>query len=158
MSKINIADEFFLHQASLTKFLIKIVRNKEIASELMQDTFLKAYEKIDQFNGESTFKSWLYAIGRNEALNYLRKNKVIARHLDTNDASYNHNEETSLLIASVKEHIEALPTIQRNTMKLSIDSKDYSLVDIALMNKQPYDTVKANYRHALLKLKDTLNT
>ena len=53
-----------------------ITQNREDAEDITQDAFLKAYEKIDQFQGNSKFSTWLVRIAVNESLMRLRKRKT----------------------------------------------------------------------------------
>src|SRR5512141_1823608 len=53
-----------------------ITQNREDAEDVMQDAFLKAYEKLDQFQGNSKFYTWLVRITVNESLMRLRKRRT----------------------------------------------------------------------------------
>jgi RNA polymerase sigma-70 factor (ECF subfamily) len=53
-----------------------ITQNREDAEDAMQDAFLKAYEKLDQFQGNSKFYTWLVRIAVNESLMRLRKRRT----------------------------------------------------------------------------------
>ena len=53
-----------------------IVKNDSVAMDVVQESHIKAFSKLDSYNGGSSFVSWLHAITRNEALMYLRKHKV----------------------------------------------------------------------------------
>lgn len=53
-----------------------ITRNDEDAEDVLQDAFLKAYEHLDRFEGNSKFYTWLVRIAVNEALMKLRKRKT----------------------------------------------------------------------------------
>ena len=53
----------------------RIVKTREEAEEVAQDTFIKAYESLSKYRGESKFSSWLYSIAYRKALDSLRKNK-----------------------------------------------------------------------------------
>ena len=64
----------------LILYLNGIVNNISIAEELMEDTFYKIITKKPKFNAKYSFKTWLYTIGRNVAIDYLRHNSKI---LDT---------------------------------------------------------------------------
>ena len=64
------------YNESLTLFLYGFVHNMEDAEELMMDAFAVAASGTSRFNGKSSFKTWLYAIGRNLALKHLRKHHV----------------------------------------------------------------------------------
>tara|TARA_R110000772_G_scaffold75133_7_gene163234 strand:+ start:1656 stop:2243 length:588 start_codon:yes stop_codon:yes gene_type:complete len=53
----------------------RIMKVREEAEEVAQDSFIKAYESLNSFRGESKFSSWLYSIAYRKALDALRKNK-----------------------------------------------------------------------------------
>lgn len=61
------------YKDGLILYLNSFVENIHIAEDLTEDTFVKLIAKRPRFFGKSTFKTWLYAIGRNVALDYLRK-------------------------------------------------------------------------------------
>ena len=62
------------HKDGLMLYLNSFVANIHIAEDLTEDTFVKLIANRPRFSGKSTFKTWLCAIGRNVALDYLRKN------------------------------------------------------------------------------------
>src|SRR5919197_2244857 len=53
-----------------------ITQNREDAEDVVQDAFLKAYENLDQFQGNSKFYTWLVRIAVNESLMKLRRRKT----------------------------------------------------------------------------------
>ena len=61
------------YKDGLIFYLNGIVCNIHTAEELAEDTFVKIITKKPKFKGKSSFKTWLYAIGRNVALNYIKK-------------------------------------------------------------------------------------
>ena len=65
------------HRESLILFLLGYVRNAEDAEELMMDAFAVAASGTAFFSGRSSFKTWLFAIGRNKARSFLRKKRGI---------------------------------------------------------------------------------
>ena len=62
------------HKDGLMLYLNSFVQNIHLAEDLTEDTFVKLIARQPRFSGKSTFKTWLYAIGRNVALDFLRKN------------------------------------------------------------------------------------
>ena len=62
------------HKDGLMFYLNSFVQNIHLAEDLTEDTFVKLIARRPRFSGKSTFKTWLYAIGRNVALDFLRKN------------------------------------------------------------------------------------
>ena len=61
------------HKDGLMLYLNSFVQNIHLAEDLTEDTFVKLIARRPRFSGKSTFKTWLYSIGRNVALDYLRK-------------------------------------------------------------------------------------
>ena len=58
----------------LILYLNGVVNNISVAEELMEETFFKIITKKPRFNAKYSFKTWLYTIGRNVAIDYLRHN------------------------------------------------------------------------------------
>ena len=56
-------------------FLMRIIRNREIAEELTQETFYQAYKSFHKYNGNCELFTWLCAIAKNVYLKYLKKQK-----------------------------------------------------------------------------------
>lgn len=65
------------YRDGLLLYLNGIVQNITIAEELTEDVFVKLVMKRPRFSAESSFKTWLYAIGRNLAISYIRRQKHI---------------------------------------------------------------------------------
>lgn len=53
------------HQDKVFGLVLRIVRDRELAEEITQDTFLKAFRGLDRFRGEARFSTWLYRIAVN---------------------------------------------------------------------------------------------
>ena len=60
------------YKNGLTLYLNSIVGNIFTAEELMEETFFRLIAKRPRFSGKSSFKTFLYAIGRNAAVDYIR--------------------------------------------------------------------------------------
>jgi RNA polymerase sigma-70 factor, ECF subfamily len=54
---------------------IRIVKNREEAEEISQDVFVKAFEKLESFKGESKFSTWIYKIAYYASLDVIKRNK-----------------------------------------------------------------------------------
>ncbi len=78
----------------LSLYLNSIVKNICEAEEIMQETFVKLAVKKPKFNGKSSFKTWLYAIARNQAFSYLRER---SRYTDNSiDEAFQLSDETDI--------------------------------------------------------------
>ena len=71
---------------------MKIVKNREDAEEVAQDSFLKAYQKLEGFKGQSKFSTWLYTIVYRSALTKVRKKKLETSDIDSYVID-NHKED-----------------------------------------------------------------
>ncbi len=56
----------------------RITKNHEISNDVLQNVWIKVWQHLDQFQGDSAFFTWIYRIARNEALNTIKKEQ---RHL-----------------------------------------------------------------------------
>lgn len=54
---------------------IRMLKNREEAEEVSQDTFIKVYKSLDKFKGDSKFSTWIYKVAYNNCLDRLKKNK-----------------------------------------------------------------------------------
>lgn len=54
---------------------LKMVKNREEAEEVAQDTFIKVYRSLNQFKGDSKFSTWVYKVAYNTCLDRLKKHK-----------------------------------------------------------------------------------
>ncbi|HZL08472.1 MAG TPA: RNA polymerase sigma factor [Prolixibacteraceae bacterium] len=64
------------YQKLVYTLALKLLKKPEDAEELAQDTFVKAYQKIDSYEGKSKFSTWLYSITYNACISELRKRRV----------------------------------------------------------------------------------
>lgn len=54
---------------------LRMLKNREEAEEVSQDTFIKAYKSLSKFKGDSKFSTWIYKVAYNTCLDRLKKNK-----------------------------------------------------------------------------------
>lgn len=134
-----------------------IVLTHEDANDVLQNTFMKAWKSIDEFQGKSKIYTWLFRIAINESLDFIRKKKVqsetsvdvspgVANQLmadDYFDGDYAH--------ALLHEAIAMLPDVQRTvfTLKYFEDMK-YSEISKILGTSE--GALKASYHIAVQKV------
>jgi RNA polymerase sigma-70 factor (ECF subfamily) len=63
------------YERKIFRLALHITQNREDAEDVLQESFLKAYEHLDQFQGQSKFYTWIVRIAVNQALMKLRKRK-----------------------------------------------------------------------------------
>jgi RNA polymerase sigma-70 factor (TIGR02943 family) len=73
MSQLNATRWVNDYGDMLYRFALPRVNNREVAKDLVQDTFLAAWRNHDQFKGEASEKNWLFTILRNKIIDHFRK-------------------------------------------------------------------------------------
>lgn len=91
---------------------LKMVKNREEAEEVAQDTFIKIYSSLTKFKGESKFSTWIYKIAYNTCLDRLKKNKKEDLNISIDDFS-SHLIKTMDNALSALEENERKQTIQK---------------------------------------------
>lgn len=79
------------YQDRLYNTVYRLVDNADDAQDVVQETFLNAYQSLDSFKGDSLFFTWLYRIAVNTAISLKRKHKV-ALSIDAGRNGDSHNE------------------------------------------------------------------
>lgn len=106
------------YKDGLILYLNSYVNNVFIAEELTEDTFFRLITKKPKYSSKSTFKSWLYAIGRNVAIDYIRHNsKTLSIPIE--DMETYLSEEQSLEQSYIKEERKVI--VHKALSELSTD-------------------------------------
>lgn len=146
------------HQQSLLRLCMRFTSSQDLAEDIVQDTFVKAYRKLSTFEGRSSFKSWLFQIAINTAKNKLRATRDTV-NIDNVQISIGglttEGLEREGLRTMIREFVDELPEKQKMALTLRIYD-DLSFKEIAEIMECPYDTAKANYRHGLMSIKKNL--
>lgn len=74
-SKSSFGELVTRYERRLIRVILQFVKNIELAEDLAQETFIKAYERLEQFDPARRFGPWLFRIGVNQTLDYLRRRK-----------------------------------------------------------------------------------
>ena len=68
------------YRGMLMNRIYRIVRHQEDAEDVLQETYLKAYQHLHTFRGACSFSTWLVAIGTNMSLMLLRRRKILRKN------------------------------------------------------------------------------
>ena len=71
-----------VHSDKIYRLALKMLANTQDAEDVMQETFIKAYNNIEGFEGRSKITTWLYRIAMNETLMLIRKRKGLLTNID----------------------------------------------------------------------------
>ena len=70
------------YSGQIYRLALKMLQNPQDAEDILQETFIKAYNALSNFEGRSSLSTWLYRIATNEALMFLRKKRPIQVSVD----------------------------------------------------------------------------
>lgn len=138
---------------------LKFFRNHEDAKDFLQDAFVRAYQKLGQYRGDSRFYSWLMRVAYSVGLNMLRSRKETS---DVDDLPLAHPgptpEEEDLgkrAQAIVQESVAGLPARYRTCVELFFYF-GLSYPEISEMTGYPVNTIKSHVFRAKKLLRDRL--
>lgn len=144
------------YELPLLRLVSKYVKDVELARDIVQESFFKIYKSLDRYQGRCSFKNWVYKVTLNTAHNKMRSRRI-HENIDNTVISIASEVETNLMSKEVRrmltEVVDALPERQRESVRLRV-FQDMSFKQVADVMNCPYDTAKANYRHAMIKIKD----
>lgn len=132
----------------------------DLAAELTQEAFVRAYANLDQFAGASSFYTWIWRLARNRALDLLARKRP--RNLDLEplgavaaDAGPGAAMEDAEQRDAVRRALDELPTDQREILLLrEFEGLDYAQIAEAL--DVPEGTVKSRLNRARAALRERL--
>jgi RNA polymerase sigma factor (sigma-70 family) len=123
-----------LYFKAMYNISLSIVNNSMEAEDIMQESFLAAFEEIGKYSGTVSFGAWLKGIVRNRSINSLRRNTKMMfeniEHVSENETVLaevqNHIEEPDMTMIRVLEIIRHLPAKARNIFSLYfLEGYDY---------------------------------
>jgi RNA polymerase sigma-70 factor (ECF subfamily) len=114
---------FEAYKDRLFGLVLSMVRHQEQAEDLTQEIFVKAYFALPSFAGDSAFYTWLFRIGSNHCLDYLRKRKLPEISLDDTTDEDETISRVQNLEAPAAEHPDAQVEGESEVLKV-LDSLD----------------------------------
>lgn len=141
------------------RLIYRLVGNDELAAEYTQDTFVRVFQRLGQFRGESAFSTWVHAVAMSSALTGMRRVKRLrAREAELGEAdmvSAPSPEGDPHLRKRLQEELERLPERLR-TMVVLHDVEGFTHREIAVMVGIPEGTSKARLSEARTRLREAL--
>jgi len=160
------------NQKNVYNLALKMTRNEEDALDVSQEAFIKAYQQLANFRGESRFSVWLYRLTYNLSIDFIRKSKpdsnIISLSFEDDDSGAAHLEipdlrnlpEDSAIRSETRkiitESIDNLPPKHREVLVMR-EITDMSYDDIAKTLHVSVGTVKSRLARARLKLAEILH-
>lgn len=155
------ASLFRKYYEPLYQFAGRFVKDAQTAESIVQDVFVKIWEKREEWNVQHNVKSYLYTSVKNHSLNHLKRERVLismSESTDHQDDLVSSPEKAlieSEMIEAVQEAIEKLPQQCRRIYRMKrYDDLTYS--EIAEVLNISINTVKTQMRRALKSLHKSL--
>lgn len=149
---------FKRYRESIFQLYVQRTGNRDDADDLLQETFVKVYLKLDSYNSDYTFGQWVYTIARNTFIDYTRKRRddvsvdsipggyssiVPSAATPTPEESYINNQQRT----QIEQYMAQMTPRYRRLIELRF-FKDYSYEEIAKELVLPLGTVKTQIHRA----------
>lgn len=153
------------HLKPVFNFVFQFVKDKNAAEDVAQETFVKAWKNLHRFDRDKKFKTWLFAIAKNTAFDYLKKKKTIPFSVFADKDGNNPMEETrdqeiwpdeilerKNLAQELDKKLKQIPEKYRIILLMRY-KEDFSLLEIAAILDKPYNTIKSCHGRAIFQLR-----
>lgn len=147
------------YQSRLYWHIRRLIVDHDLAQDVLQDTFIKAYQNFHQFKQDSQLYTWLYRIATNESLQQLNKLKKMQKSDEGSDyhlqnlVAENVSAEADEIQILLQKAIQSLPEKQKLVFTLRYyDDLPYEV--ISKIVDMSVGTLKTNYHYAKQKVED----
>lgn len=151
------------YQKPLYSHIRNIVLNHDDADDVLQNTFIKVFQNLKNFKGESKLFSWMYRIATNEAITFLnqkaKKNNTTSEELQSKIVdnlkadSYFDGDEIQF---KLQKAIANLPEKQQLVFKMKY-FEEIKYEDMSEILGTSVGALKASYHHAVKKIEEFMN-
>ncbi len=146
------------YQKPLYSFVVRMVADRNVADDVVQVAFLRAYKALRTFRGDASFKTWLHQIALNECRSRARRQQ---RHQevaldDVSEAalpSVSNAGEDAVQRRGLRRFVDRLPAKQKAVLELRVYG-DLPFREIARMEGMSEGAAKVNFHHAVKKLRE----
>jgi len=118
---------FERYKRMLFGFFYRVIGNKEVSEDLVQNVFIRILRFKNQFRGEGKFTTWMYRIARNEIADYFKKEKKFGYKEDINNLSEKIDGDPLAGQRSLKE--EQLQLLNYALQKLSVENRELIIMN-----------------------------
>ncbi|MCM1028150.1 MAG: sigma-70 family RNA polymerase sigma factor [Pseudoflavonifractor sp.] len=154
------------HQQRVFSHIMSLVKNRDVANDIFQDTFVRAITVIKQglYNEEGKFGAWIYRIAHNMAIDHHRNNKEsetlsvddtdtdLLNRRDLSDGSAEDNLIAEQTADEMVGLVDILPDNQREIVNMRVYG-DMSFKDIAKATNVSINTALGRMRYAVLNMR-----
>ena len=99
---------FKVHSRKMMSICMRYANGREQAQDILQDGFVKVFQKMDHFRGDGPLGGWIARTMVNTALDHIRRNKPYDHSVDLSDAEHLHAEDEQVLSGMTTDEIMGL--------------------------------------------------
>ncbi len=156
------------HQRKIFSYILIIVKNKHLAEDIFQDTFIKVINTLRSgaYNEEGKFLPWVMRIAHNLVIDYFRKSKRMPVHENSEEYDifetlnmFENTVEDKMVVnqihSDIKKLIEYLPEEQKKVLVMR-HYRNMSFKDIAEQTDVSINTALGRMRYALINLRKVI--
>lgn len=154
------------HQDRIFTYILRIIKNEDVANDIFQETFVKAILTIKQgrYSHNGKFPAWISRIAHNLIIDYYRQEKSenlqstdiqevdILNRKELCEATIEDEICTEQIRSDVKELVELLPPLQREVLKMRF-YQNLSFKEIADLTNVSINTALGRMRYAIINLR-----
>lgn len=155
------------HGRSIYKYILSLVKHKELAEDIYQEVLLSAYLAYPSIKEQSKYKGWFFTIAINKCRDYWRKENKSKQFWKEGVYSYSASFEPSVIpeeevlhkfsAEQMAEKVNLLPEIYRYPIYLYY-YQNFSLIEIATKSNLPMSTVKTRMKRAKERLRPKMQS
>jgi RNA polymerase sigma-70 factor (ECF subfamily) len=135
------------YEEKLLRYVLYITHDAVLAEDIVQDTFIKAYQNLQSYNSKYSFSSWIYRIAHNGAMDSFRRARHLAKEVEIDSLEHTSDEmsivqsiDRKILHDDVRECLEGLEAKYREVLMLQY-YENMRFSDIADVLHVPVSTV-----------------
>jgi len=146
------------------RFVFSYVKNQQAAEDVTQEVFVKVWRNAKKIDKNKSFKSWLYAVAKNSALDYLKKKQSVPFsrfEVDSKNILAEKLADPARLPDQMAQHAESSVILSRAIAKLSEKYRQvmtlyyyqyFNFREIAEILDEPINTIKSRHRRGVVML------
>ena len=155
----------------LYNFIFQLVRDKETTNDITQDVFVKIWKNMSSYDSQKKFSTWIFAIAKNTAFDFLKKKKTIPFADFENESGENflefiedesvpYSNELLQIIDEKKDVADFLGSLspQMKIILLLHHSYGFSLAEISEIMGHSRNTIKSKYRRAIIFFREQISS
>lgn len=153
-------EQFISHvkstQQAFRRFLVALCcGNAQLADDIAQEAYIKAYMTSDSFDTPGKFRAWIYKIGYNTFLNCRRDEKITVDYEEAKSIAAEERTDAAFNYQSLYDALDRLPAKERVSIVLFY-MENYSIKEIAGMTETSSDAVKQHLSRGRKHLRNLL--